>query len=139
MKVLQDTGVCLEKCCKYAPRGYVSPCKEAESQRNLYKIKTYAKVEPDFDEIRRAIYTFGGVVAGFWINLSWSRTQSGIIQYLGKRKRRGGHCVFLTGYNYTYVKFKNSWSTGWGDNGYGYITREYIENEMISGFTAVDM
>lgn len=138
MKVLKDTGVCLESCRKYAVRGNVKPCKDCNDQRNLYKIKTYAKVEADFDEIKRAIFNFGGVVAGLHTNLSWSRTQSGIINYLGSRKRTGGHCIFFTGWNLTYMIFKNSWGTSWGKAGYGYLTKEYIENEMISAYTAVD-
>jgi len=138
MKVLQDTGVCLESCRKYAVSGNVPPCSAVNAQRELFKIKTYASVEADFDEVKRAIYLFGGVTAGFWTNLSWSRTQSGIIQPLGKNKRRGGHCVWLMGWTLTYIIFKNSWGPAWGDMGYGYLTREYIESEMISGFTAVD-
>ena len=139
MKILQSTGVCHEKCCKYATRGSVTPCPDWKEQADQYKISTYAKVPADFDAVKEAIFNFGGVVAGLYTNLSWSRTQSGIINYLGKNKRRGGHCIFFTGWNCTYLKFKNSWGAGWGDGGYGYLTREYVESEMISGFTAVDI
>jgi len=139
MKILQSTGVCQENCCKYATTGSVTPCPDWKEQADHYKIKTYAKVPADFEEVKRAIFTFNGVVAGLHTNLSWSRTRSGIINYLGKNKRRGGHCIFFVGWNCTYLKFKNSWGTGWGDDGYGYITKDYLESEMISAYTAVDM
>jgi len=138
MKILQSTGVCFEKCCKYATSGHVTPCPDWKKQADHYKIKTYAKVEADFEAVKRAIFQFGGVTAGFYTNLSWSRTQSGIINYLGKGKRRGGHCVFLVSWDSKYIKFKNSWGPNWGDNGYGYITKEYLESEMISAYTAID-
>lgn len=45
----------------------------------------------------------------------------------------GGHAILIIGYNDTsrLFKFKNSWGTSWGDNGYGYISYDYyIYNNM---------
>jgi C1A family cysteine protease len=33
------------------------------------------------------------------------------------------HAVLLVGYNQTHWTIKNSWNTGWGNNGYGYIDK----------------
>ena len=40
---------------------------------------------------------------------------------------RGGHCVAIVGYTAD-KRFivRNSWGTGWGDNGYGYASEAYI-------------
>ena len=34
------------------------------------------------------------------------------------------HTLLLVGYNATHWFVKNSWGTGWGNNGYGYITKD---------------
>lgn len=40
----------------------------------------------------------------------------------------GGHAIEVVGYNdaTSELKFKNSWSTNWGDHGYGYLPYAYV-------------
>ena len=46
----------------------------------------------------------------------------------------GGHCVLLIGYDTTtnLIKFGNSWSYSWGDNGCGYFPFEYVLNPDLT-------
>jgi len=46
----------------------------------------------------------------------------------------GGHAILLIGYdNKTQVfKFQNSWSTSWGDKGYGYIPYDYVLSNILT-------
>ena len=51
----------------------------------------------------------------------------------------GGHCVVLVGYDFDgslgrkgYYIFRNSWNTTWGDKGYGYFPRAFIESNKYS-------
>lgn len=37
----------------------------------------------------------------------------------------GGHAVAIVGYDNSGFLIKNSWGTGWGDNGYGWISFDY--------------
>ena len=40
----------------------------------------------------------------------------------------GGHCIVMVGYDNAtrLLKFRNSWGSGWGDGGYGYLPYEYV-------------
>ena len=40
---------------------------------------------------------------------------------------RGGHCVAFVGYTPNRFIVRNSWGTGWGDNGYAYASIPYAQ------------
>lgn len=50
---------------------------------------------------------------------------------------RGGHANVIVGYNDTKAAFRiiNSWGTGWGDGGYGWIAYSFVSNAKL-GLTA---
>ena len=51
----------------------------------------------------------------------------------------GGHALLCVGYDNNKRQFiiRNSWGTNWGDNGYGYLSYEYVKlNLTYEGFTA---
>lgn len=56
--------------------------------------------------------------------------------YVGKNNKRtsdrGYHAICLTGYKYIdnklYFEFQNSWGLLWGDDGFGYISEDYIKS-----------
>lgn len=54
------------------------------------------------------------------------------------------HAIVLVGYNSTHWFIKNSWGTSWGDNGYGYISknrtndcniRQYVSEMQVTATT----
>ena len=53
----------------------------------------------------------------------------------------GGHAICATGFNddKKLIKFKNSWGKGWGQNGYGYISYDYINDFMWDAWTCNDI
>lgn len=46
----------------------------------------------------------------------------------------GGHEVLITGYNdiFGYFTFVNSWGTGWGNKGFGYIPYTYVTDKKLT-------
>jgi len=141
LKIMADTGCCLEECLPYRPRIGLTPCDQWRKQAELYKIGTYAKVGCDLEQIKRAIYRYGGMVLGVYTTYQWSRVNStGVITFKSKRYRRGGHAIYGIGWDddLNLFKFKNSWSDRWGDHGLGYLTYEYLMSEYLSGWTAID-
>ena len=53
----------------------------------------------------------------------------------------GGHAVCCVGYNEEkqLLKFKNSWSTDWGQNGYGYISYDYAKEYLWDAWGCKDL
>lgn len=52
----------------------------------------------------------------------------------------GGHAICCVGViNNDLFKIKNSWGTGWGQNGYGYLSREYIDKYMCDAWVVNDI
>jgi hypothetical protein len=51
---------------------------------------------------------------------------------------RGGHGLLLVGYDYDKkaFKFKNSWGSTWGENGYGWFTFDYLKTYVTGGYYA---
>lgn len=82
-------------------------------------------------DVKKALAAGFPVVGGF-ICFSNMNTQTvwntGIIP-LPSGSIQGGHAVCFVGYDDVkrLVKFKNSWGTYWGDDGYGYLPYEFFE------------
>ena len=58
-------------------------------------------------------------------------TSDGIVAYPADANTcYGGHAICLVGWNpeTRMFKFKNSWGTSWGENGYGYLPYNYIKD-----------
>lgn len=67
---------------------------------------------------------------GCYQEIFYAKTD-GIVAYPKDPKTcYGGHAICLIGWNPTtrMFKFKNSWGTGWGQQGYGYLPYNYIKD-----------
>jgi len=94
-----------------------------------------------------------GLVAefGFMVYESINQSANGniVLPKTGERVL-GGHAVMVVGYDDTKViynangtksvgaiKFQNSWGTGWGENGFGYMPYDYIIKGLTSDWWVV--
>jgi len=91
---------------------------------------------PTVPQIKNAIYTYGAVSVGVCVDSTWYGYSGGI--YTGSSSCTSpNHAVNLVGWNDSgqYWILKNSWGTGWGDNGYMYI--RWGVNKVGSGANIV--
>jgi len=80
------------------------------------------------------------LIFGFTTFPSLKNSVGGIIPLPTKGERAtGGHAVMCVAYddNTRLLKFKNSWSNKWGDNGFGYLPYEYVLSGMTADWWAI--
>jgi len=88
----------------------------------IFRISAYARVDNDFEVLKRAVIEFGAVLAGFYMdNAGWETA------YIKPPKKvEFGHAVCVIGFNEDYLIIQNSWGEQWGEKGIGYIAKDYI-------------
>jgi len=135
MKVLNKKGLCREETCPYIPNHPVTITQKMYKEALMYRIKEYWNIRRE--DIKGALVQNGPIVAGVSVYQNWfadSVEETGIIP-LPSGKLLGGHAICLAGYDDDHIKFKNSWSTDWGAQGYGYLPWEY---EISEAWVTVD-
>ena len=141
MKVLADRGVCQEKFWPYSPHQENKPRKGAVTNARRFRVKSYARIL-DLDELRLSLFTKGPCVIGVRVFSGFSTPREGIVPMPTKAERsRGGHAICPVGYDdrEELIKFKNSWSESWGNEGYGFLHYRYVTRYLIDAWSSVDI
>jgi C1A family cysteine protease len=141
MQVLHKIGVPCEKAYPYNDKFKGKPEIWAKLIAKWGLIDSYYRCK-GIDDLRLAL-PYGPVVIGiacfkeiFFVN------ESGEIPYPSNPNQiLGGHAICAVGYNdkKKLIKFKNSWSKAWGQNGYGYLPYRYINDFMWDSWIAKDL
>lgn len=136
-QVLIEKGICREATWPYDPSRRTAP-QAAETDAlpfrtagfvNLYASDTPAMLR----NIKCWLDRHGPFLAAVWIYQGWYRAPAkphGTILLPAEMEVRiGGHAICVVGYNdkQSQFIFKNSWGTGWGDKGYGYLPYDYVK------------
>ncbi|MDE2102571.1 MAG: peptidoglycan-binding protein [Patescibacteria group bacterium] len=80
-----------------------------------YRIAGFVRVDTTPDAIKRAIWAFGSVMAGFrGSNGGW---QAAILRAPVPGEETWGHAVREYGYEISFIQGQNSWGSDWGDSG----------------------
>lgn len=97
-----------------------------------WRALTSVDVNTVADEVARgsAVVLTLAVVLGAW-------PSSGVIDAPPGRKTPGAHAVLALGTSTqraeTRALIKNSWGSGWGVDGYGFVSSRYMENYALAG------
>ncbi|UCH92662.1 MAG: hypothetical protein JSV88_20525 [Candidatus Aminicenantes bacterium] len=117
-----DPGAETEACYPYV--GFQTPCDE--SCPNLYFIYDWAFVPgfptPSIDDIKVAIMMYGSVSAAVYASPAFHGYSGGVFNNCTTGPIN--HGIVLCGWDDTLGawRLKNSWTTGWGEGGYMWIT-----------------
>lgn len=90
-----------------------------------FRIGGYARVDCEWEALKRAIITYGAILGGFYIYpASWNTA------YIKKGTNIvGGHATALIGWNKDYIIGQNSFGEDSGDKGLFYVPRDYLPYE----------
>jgi C1A family cysteine protease len=141
MKVLHKVGVPVEDGWQYNDIDRGHPEKWSHLVARWNRIDSYYRVQ-DLAELKDALLD-SPVVIGIAVFIEFlNNPLNGVIQLPSNPDEcYGGHAICIVGFDdiKKLVKFKNSWGEDWGDNGYGYLPYEYIENYMWDAWACKDL
>jgi len=145
IKYVADKGTCKESTWAYNINKFTEkPSQESYNEASKYKITKYQRVN-SLTQLKQALAQGMPVVFGFSVYESFESTKTsktGIVTKPRKTERiLGGHCVLAVGYDTTkkIIIVRNSWGTGWGDNGYCYFPESYFTKDLTDDFWAIQI
>jgi len=134
MKALKEVGAYLEEDWPIERKSDPLP-----GMKPANRITTYSKIANErTDLLIEALQNRKTVVIAFHITDDIANvTEDGKITFSPESSPIGVHAVCLVGYdsNTDEFKFANSWGTGWGSSGFGYIRRSDLQNRLSDAYT----
>lgn len=140
MMVLQKKGIPTEKFWPYSDSKTGQALPGAEEAAAWAKIGSYWRIT-SLEEILTALSKQPIPIGIECFSEFETVGEDGIVPLpKDTNNSLGGHAICLVGYDdeKRLLKFKNSWGTGWGQNGYGYITYDYFSH-IIDAWTCLDL
>ncbi len=138
---MRNEGTAEESCFPYTATN--NDCSNACSswRDGAYRISSYSAVSRDVTALKTALQS-GPLPVSFVVYSDFRSYGSGVYEY-ASGTQEGGHAVLLVGYQDTpgqydggYFIVKNSWGTGWGENGYFRIGYSQVTNSVSFGRNA---
>jgi hypothetical protein len=139
LMAMNKYGVCVESVCPYVTAKYAQkPATSAYKDGLNYQVVKYAAIPTSNTKLAltdlKTLLANGQVFVGGVVCYSnfLSGNGKGVIPPPSGTVI-GGHAVLFVGYDDTkqWFKFKNSWSTRWGDKGYGYLPYTYLTTNNL--------
>jgi len=154
VKVLTKLGICEEKFWPYEAgnpetMGNITETYQSASE---FKIKSYARIT-NLEDLKRSLVKFGPCLIGWLVYKGIKKAkENGVVPtpnmaWPSNWRPLGGHATVAVGFDDNmkalgkkgYIKFKNSWGIGWGEEGYGYLSYDYIKDHMLDAFSMLDI
>ena len=99
------------------------------------KVAAYFNLHKNVSNWKTWLAGNGPILAAFSVDSSWDNAAAnqGKIDTFHPNTVRGGHAVCIVGYRAD-GRFivRNSWGTGWGDKGFGYLHPNYIADAFFN-------
>jgi len=135
---LKKTGLPAEAAYPYTATDGSCATAAPGWQAGAKKVGAWGSVKQDLNTIKTALVKYGPLPIAYMVYEDFMHYKTGIYSYT-TGKRLGGHAVLLVGYNDAekYFIVKNSWDTGWGENGYFRIAYSEMDNSVNFGLSTI--
>lgn len=136
MGTLSSIGTCSEAKWPYDTSNvFIRPTWGSYREAYAHKIGGYYRIDGDgqgrIDLIKSALERGNPVVFGCLVDAAFMNTGTDGVVAMPKpgRKVEGGHAMLIVGYKDggDTLIVRNSWGTGWGDDGYCYIPSDFLD------------
>ena len=141
LSVLRKYRVPPEKSWVYSDRIKGTPEDDADTKARFTRIGEFFRIKNKINHLKLALL-HTPVPLGVITTESFMKTRSGVIEDDARnRGKHGGHAICAVGYDdkKKLIKFKNSWSTHWGNNGYDYISYNYFKKYCMVAWAIKDI
>ena len=115
----RDSGITFEDYFPYTPGDQDTSRLNADWPNRIAKAASWNGVTNDPAAMKQSIATYGSIVACFYVYQDFFSYAGGVYRHR-TGELAGGHCVTLVGYDDAQSCWiaKNSWGTGWGEQGF---------------------
>ncbi|OGR44530.1 MAG: hypothetical protein A2X35_00255 [Elusimicrobia bacterium GWA2_61_42] len=135
---LKKTGLPPEAAYPYTALDGSCASAAAGWQTSAYKVGNWGSVSKNVTALKTALANYGPLPTAFMVYEDFMHYKSGVYSYT-TGKKLGGHAVLLVGYNDAekYFIVKNSWDTGWGEEGFFKIAYSEMNNAVSFGMSTI--
>ncbi len=139
--LLENKGCATLNTMPYTENVAKLPSREALDEGKQYRIASYSRLDPEnIEAIKTVVSERQPVVFGAMLYQDFLDYRGGV--YRRKTSARyGGHGMLLIGYDDSLQAFKfiNSWGTGWGEDGYGWMHYDTFQETVFEAYTVQDI
>jgi len=138
-RTVAKLGTCPEAMWPYQVRRFrrppTPPCYRAAHR---YHAIAYYRIRRSRSHLRACIaegYPFVMALAVHKSAMGREARRTGVLPVPTRRDRLvGGHAILAVGYDHArrLMIFRNSWGTGWGDHGYGFLPYTFIASSALT-------
>lgn len=102
----------------------------------LRKILAYFNLDRNLTNWRSWLATKGPILTRLDVDRTWddATVNNGNLDEYQPATTRGGHAVAIVGYRPDRFIIRNSWGTGWGDNGFAYASLAYAQAAFTEAY-----
>ena len=142
LNVLSNQGAATLADMPYSEADFLAqPSAASRSNASRYRIDFWRQVNVrDTNEVKAQLNAGYPVLIGATVDEGFLSLAANQVWRQHTGQRLGGHAMTLVGYDDGRRAFRviNSWGTGWGDNGYGWIDYDFSRQVINEGYIVKD-
>jgi Papain family cysteine protease len=135
MDVLRKYGCVMNDLLPFdlVTRMYIGSENVFYANASTRKIANYFNLAKNTNQWKAWLASNGPILVGLNVDDTWGAATDtrGLLDTFKPATVRGGHAVCLVGYKDNRFIIRNSWGTGWGDQGFGYASMDYIDKAFF--------